>query len=234
MTNQRFVYGRYQYNYLLIPEARKTLSLTVNPRSEIIVKCPRGTQLERIEAFLRKKWLWLNKQLNCFQKYSKRLYPREYISGEGYYYLGKQYQLVVKRGGEESVSLTQGKIVITTKLSVQDGTHNKRLLNKWLQERRITIFQERLDAMIEKFGYKNPPKIVIREMPKRWGSYSSQVKVILNPRLIHTPKDCIDYVITHELCHFKHKNHGKKFFALLDSKFRNWEAVKEKLECKFG
>jgi len=234
MTNQRFVYGKYQYDYFLIPEARKTFSLTVNPKLEIIVRCPRGTRQDRIETFLRKKWLWLNKQLNCFQKYSKRLYLREYVSGEGFYYLGRQYQLVVKRGSYESVSLVHGRLVITTKKSVLDGIHNKRLLSKWLLERRIVIFQERLDAMIEKFGYKNLPKIVIREMPKRWGSYSSQEKVILNPRLINAPKDCIDYVITHELCHFKHKNHGKKFFALLDSKYRNWEAVKEKLECKFG
>ncbi|MBP7898695.1 M48 family metallopeptidase [Candidatus Gracilibacteria bacterium] len=234
MISRRFVYGKYQYDYFLIHEARKTLSLTVNPKSEIIVKCPLGVQQERIEAFLRKKWLWLNKQLSCFRRYSKNLYPREYISGEGFYYLGRQYQLVATRGGIESVSLVHGKIAITTKKSVLDGVHNKHLLDKWLSERRKTIFQERLNVMMEKFEYEELPKIVIREMPKRWGSYSSQAKVILNPRLIHASKDCIDYVITHELCHFKYKNHGKKFFTLLKAKYRNWEIVKEKLECRFG
>ena len=37
-----------------------------------------------------------------------------------------------------------------------------------------------------------------------------------------------DYVITHELCHMKYKNHDKQFFKLLNSKYPKWEKVKEK------
>ena len=39
--------------------------------------------------------------------------------------------------------------------------------------------------------------------------------------------------ITHELCHVKYKNHDKKFYDLLKSKMKNWEAVKDKLELRF-
>lgn len=67
-------------------------------------------------------------------------------------------------------------------------------------------------------------------MKRRWGSFLSQDKVILNPKLIHASKDCIDYVIVHELCHLKYKDHNKKFWHLLDEKYPEWKKVKEKLE----
>ena len=67
-------------------------------------------------------------------------------------------------------------------------------------------------------------------MKRRWGSFVNKNKVILNPNLIHVPKDCIDYVIVHELCHARYKNHDKKFFNFLDEKYPKWEKAKEKLE----
>ena len=67
-------------------------------------------------------------------------------------------------------------------------------------------------------------------MKKRWGSFLNKNKILLNPKLIHVSKECIDYVIVHELCHLAHKNHDKKFFDLLNKKYPKWERVKEKLE----
>ena len=72
--------------------------------------------------------------------------------------------------------------------------------------------------------------MVIKKMEKRWGSFIRGKSIILNPLLIHASKDCIDYVITHELCHVKYRGHNKAFYRLLDAKYPHWEAIKEKLE----
>ena len=81
---KEFVFGTYVYEYQLIKQDRKTLSLTVTPDLQIIVKCPLKAESERIEAFLQKKWFWLEKQLSYFKKYQRKIYEKEYISGEGY------------------------------------------------------------------------------------------------------------------------------------------------------
>ena len=75
-----------------------------------------------------------------------------------------------------------------------------------------------------------PPRMQVRRMEKRWGSWSRHSGVWLNPELIKTPASCIDYVVTHELCHAVHGNHGKRFFDLLRRTMPDWEQRKARLE----
>ncbi len=227
---KEFIFGTFIYEYQLIKQDRKTLSLTVTPDLHIILKCPEDVDSERIESFLKKKWFWLEKQLSFFKKYQRKIYEKEYLSGEGYLYLGRQYKLIVRKGKDDIVLLTRGQLTAYTTKSVADGRHNKKLIDAWFVAKTDNIFQERFTEILSRFDYKNTPKLSIREMKKRWGSFLNQDKIFLNPKLIHTSKDCIDYVITHELCHMKYKNHDKKFYEFLNQKFPKWEKVKEKLE----
>jgi hypothetical protein len=76
------------------------------------------------------------------------------------------------------------------------------------------------------------PKLLgfqMRHMSKHWGSCTRQGKIILNPELIAAPKECIDYVIAHELCHLKERNHGPPFYKLLATVMKDWEARRAKL-----
>lgn len=229
-----FTYGNYVYQYDLVPEERKTLALTVHPDATIVLKAPQDADAERVEAFLKKKWWWLHKQLDFFARVERRARKPEYVSGESFYYLGRQYQLKVIRGKHDDVTMQRGQLVILTTDKVRNGTKNKKLIEGWLKIRRQDIFCQRYLAMQKRFDYKTMPKLEIRNMAKRWGSFVTKEKIILNPKLIHTPRQCIDYVIVHELCHMKHKDHSKAFWKLLDEKYPNWQKVKEKLELKFG
>jgi len=227
---KQFIFGKFIYEYRIIKQDRKTLSLVVTPDLGIILKCPKQIDNERIEKFLQKKWFWLEKQLSYFKKYKRNVYRKEYVSGESYFYLGRQYKLMVKKSKESNVSLTKGQIILNTKKTVTDGKNNKKLLDLWFSKRANIIFQERFNEMLNRFEYKNTTILSIREMRKRWGSFLNKDKIFLNPKLIHTSKDCIDYVIVHELCHLRYKNHDSKFWKYLDEKYPKWERVKEKLE----
>jgi hypothetical protein len=69
---KEFIFGTFIYEYQLIKQDRKTLSLTVTPDLNIIVKCSHNTDNERIENFLKKKWFWLEKQLSILQEIPKK------------------------------------------------------------------------------------------------------------------------------------------------------------------
>jgi predicted metal-dependent hydrolase len=67
-------------------------------------------------------------------------------------------------------------------------------------------------------------------MPRRWGSFSRTGRILLNPDLIRAPVACIDYVITHEMIHLIHPNHGPDFYDLLETLMPDWRVRKQKLE----
>jgi len=115
MKIKKFVFGKYEYDYALIREDRKSLSLTVRPDLSIILKAPESASQERIQAFLRKKWLWLEKQLKYFKKYQIKIYEKEYVSGESFLYLGKQYKLKVIRSKDEGVNIAKGVMQLKTR-----------------------------------------------------------------------------------------------------------------------
>lgn len=66
-------------------------------------------------------------------------------------------------------------------------------------------------------------------MKTRWDSCSRAGEIRLNPRLIHAPRACIDYVIIHEFCHLQEHNHGKRYYALLDRALPEWRELRQKL-----
>ena len=87
--------------------------------------------------------------------------------------------------------------------------------------------------MLNKFDYDFVPELALRKMTKRWGSFLSQKKVLLNPKLIKASKECIDYVIIHELCHMKYQNHSKAYYDFLTLKCPNWKQLSDELEIRF-
>lgn len=225
-----FTFGSFVYEYELIRQPRKTLSLTVTPDLRLILKCPIQADSARIEAFLQKKWFWLEKQLSFFKKYQRKTYPKESVSGEGYLYLGRQYTLVVRYSHEDRVLFTRGQLIVHTTKDVMNGRHNKKLIDAWFTEKAAMVLHARFREILSRFDYQQAPILGIRDMKKRWGSFLNEGKIFLNPKLIHTPKACIDYVIVHELCHLTYQNHGTNFWKLLDEKYPGWKKVKERLE----
>jgi predicted metal-dependent hydrolase len=94
-------------------------------------------------------------------------------------------------------------------------------------------FAERVEVNASRFPAPelyHPCGLVIRPLARRWGSMSPTGRLMLNQRLIEAPMHCIDYVITHELCHRTEPHHGPKFFELLASVMPDWLKRKDRLE----
>ncbi len=210
---------------------RKTLEIAVLPDKRVEVKAPTGTPQEDVEKRISRRSRWIRKQQGYFSQFIPRTTARKYVSGETHLYLGRQYRLSVARGLQNDIKLKDGRfVIVTTDPEKQAGA--QRLLEKWYRAKAKTKFQERLTEMVDKIGVDEArrPAMQIRKMKTRWGSLSRKNILTLNADLICAPRECIDYVILHELCHMRHRNHGRDFHRMLNKFMPDWQRRKLRLE----
>ncbi len=90
---------------------------------------------------------------------------------------------------------------------------------------------QRLDYLAEKYGFKYG-KISIRNQKTRFGSCSFRNDISLNINLLKYDFDVIDYVLIHELCHTRIKNHSRKFWLEVEKYCPCWRELRKKLKEK--
>jgi predicted metal-dependent hydrolase len=199
---------------------------------EIKVIAPIDASIDAIHEKVRKRASWIKKQRSFFQQFHPRTTARMFISGETHLYLGRQYKLKVKYHTLEKVKLNGGDLIVQSS-QPRKSDMTKALLESWYHERALIKYAERLEICRHFFPNPEeyrPSQLIIRQLKQRWGSMTPQHKLILNRTLIRASVDTIDYVITHELCHIKYKNHGSGFAKLMGKVMPDWEWRKIKLE----
>ncbi|MFH5803196.1 M48 family metallopeptidase [Alienimonas sp. DA493] len=225
-------YGRKRIQFQLSYSARKTLAIDVHPDLSVVVTAPKDAGDDAVERKVRKRAAWIVEQQRFFENYLPTLPPRRYVSGESHRYLGRQYRLRVHEGESESVKMARGQINVT----LADAGAKDRirpLVVAWFRRRAQAVFCEQFEAMAaraERYGI-DPDGFTIRRMKNRWGSCTTNGRILLNPDLIVAPKRCIEYVIVHELCHLREHHHGPAFYRFLHALMPDWEQRRERLNA---
>ena len=227
---KEFVYGDCKYPYQLILQERKSLSLTVYPDKRIIVKCPHKFSQDRLHQFLKRKYFWLKKQILFFDSAKRSVRKKEHVSGESFYYLGRQYKLMVKTGPVRGICLAKSSLVVTVCPDQPTEGQCERLLEAWYRQNVAQVLKERFSIGLDRCGQFSRARLKIQNMRTRWGSCSRSGTIMLNPKLVLAPIDCIDYVIMHELCHLIEHSHSPGYYKVLDRMMPDWKSRKKRLE----
>jgi predicted metal-dependent hydrolase len=223
-------YSVHKLDYRVRFAQRRTLAITVKPDCSIEIAAPKGTSQEEVEKRLRKRARWVIRQFLHFQQFRPRSPKRRYVGGETHLYLGRQYRLKIVQNDVQGVKLKGA--FLTVSIANRQPSHVKRVVSAWYRARGSEQLTERFNAIAPRFARLGctPPKLILRSMTRRWGSFSRTGRVQLNPDLIRAPIACIDYVITHELVHAIHPNHGPRFYELLEALMPDWRDRKQRLE----
>jgi len=235
MATQTVSFGTERIRYTIVERpGRRTLGIEVYPSGSVIVLRPRNCADRVLEERLKKRAKWISNQLTHFRQYGSSAPFHQYLSGESYRYLGRQYRLRIvgaQNGTSSTIRLTRNDLLVSVR-SRKTQNQVKSLLDKWYLQRAGDYFNSVLDVKFEPFEKRGHgrPRIFIRQMKRRWGSLSESGLMTLNVRLIQAPKVCVEYVIVHELCHLVHRDHSSKFWKLLDRLMPDWQKRKRKLE----
>ncbi|MBP7862122.1 M48 family metallopeptidase [bacterium] len=237
-STQEIYYGQRRITFRLVfpPQSKlvRKVRIHVHADGKIEVEAPKSAPVPEIRKAVSKRGKWLAKNLEQIENRLMHVSKREYVSGETHFYLGRRYQLKVRKISQasnsvETVKLLGSRIEICT--FDRSSDHVKRLLKNWYQERAMDLFPQYLATVVQQIPWLNKmPKLKLRSMQKRWGSCSATGSVTLNSRLICAPKECIYYVLWHEVCHLKEANHSPKYYKLLSKYLPDSARLKMKLD----
>lgn len=217
---------RYEVRFLA---SRQTLAIEVHPDSRVLVRAPVDYPAALIAARVQKRAAWISRQLDEFERYRPRTPARQYINGESHLYLGRQYRLKLLSDDATSVKLTRGQLLVALP-GEPDPRRIKALLHRWYLDRARAVFSAVLDEALRHFNGVGQPRLIVRTMTSRWGSLSRAGTMTLNLNLVRAPRRCIEYVVVHELCHTRHRDHDAQFFRLIGQVMPDWEQRKQRLE----
>ncbi len=212
----------------------KNLHLGVYPpNGRVRVATPLVVDDEAVRLAVIEKLGWINRQKFRFTQ-QPRQSPREMVSGESHYFLGRRYRLrvhVVDTPAKAAPRIaTRG--IASLDLFVRPDTSTAQrdaALQRW--------YRSHLKELIEPLLQKWQPLIGvqaaewgIKKMKTKWGSCNTSTQRIwLNLELAKKPVPCIEYIVVHELVHLLERNHTERFSALMDSFLPNWRACRETL-----
>ncbi|TAA70644.1 M48 family metallopeptidase [Planococcus salinarum] len=236
MEKHQVPYGSNWIEFELERKNVKNVNLNIKPDMRIMVSANEKVPLSFIYDFVKGKGAWITRQIGQFETVQPYMQSeREYVSGESFKYLGKQYRLKVQvTSGEESVKYFRGFIYLFVK-NKDDHNRKSELMELWYLDKAKKTFGElveKLYPLVKKYGLAEPT-VEMRSMKARWGSAWIEANTIsLNTELIKAPKFCIEYVILHELIHFIYNDHSEKFYNLLWTLMPDWEKRKEILDME--
>lgn len=234
MEKHQIEYASKVIEFVVKRKNVKNVNLNVKPDMTIEISANENVPISFIYDFVKSKGSWIFKNVGYFKDVQPmKRSEREYVSGETFRYLGKQYRLRVEKAEkEETVKYFRGFIYMYVN-DLENRTRKENLLEQWYREKSHLNFNESLEKMyplVKKYGVVKP-KIDIRQMKARWGSaLTDKNTILLNSELIKAPKFCIDYVVLHELIHFKYNNHSDNFYQMIYSLMPDWEKRKEILD----
>ena len=224
-------YGTASIDFTLVRSMRRTLAIHVHPDTSVSVVAPETAPIGLIFSKVQMKAKWIRKQQRQFGRFPPVLPLRRYIPGETFTYLGRQYLLRVEKGSACLVKVDKQNILVTA--PNLHPSKIKPLVDEWFRKRAQAIFDARISACLKKtknFGIEHNGEFLLKSMKTRWGSCTKAGRITLNPELVCASRNCIDYVIFHELCHIKEHNHGPSFYKFLKKVCPTWEKDKEALE----
>lgn len=231
------VHNNKKIFYFIEKKNVKNINLKVNIDKKVKVSVPKEMLDDEVEFFIKKKANWIIKQQEYYDSFSEQKENITFENGETIFLLGKQYLINIIPNKNNNIEIKGKYIKIYIK---EDFINNKKYINnvyeRWLRDYSLNILKELVNNYQEQmsiYGIKNP-NIVIRRMKQRWGSCLPQNNtLIFNLKLIKTPMCCIEYVVLHELCHFKYHNHSEKFYNFINIFMPDWKERKKMLDEEF-
>lgn len=186
---------------------RRTMELTVDRGGELIITAPPEVSDAVMGAFVREKRFWLYTKLAEKEALQQPTGGKEFVSGEGFPYLGRSYRLLLVDAQDAPLKLDGGRFKLLRSAAGQGREH----FIAWYAEHATPWLRRRVAGWSARMGVE-PRSVEVRDLGFRWGSCGQAGGVNFHWATILLPASVVDYVVVHELAHLVEPNHTPEFW----------------------
>lgn len=227
------VYGDARLPYQVQEDSARTtrVAIHVEPDGRVVVDAPPGFSDDAVQKAVQKRARWITNHVAQATERFSQVRPREYVSGEQVLYLGRRYilKVIICPRPAKTAKLRGNRLEVESRSVDNDIVRGR--IRGWYRAKARDYFAHRLDRLSYRLSWvTTAPAFRMLEMKNQWGSCSPSGELILNPHLVKAPRQCVDYVLVHEMAHLVHHNHSTEFFKLLDREIPDWRRQKEILD----
>jgi len=198
-------------------ERRKTVSIFIERNGSVKVLAPITTSDEKVEAAVKSREYQIFSKLAKWKELNQGKVNREYVNGQSFLYLGRNYRLKLTENQDEALKISGGFFHLDKKYI----SKAEKIFKDFYREKAANKIKERMKLIEEKFQHK-PTSIKVLELQNRWASWTPMNGLNFHWKCIMAPVSVLDYIITHEMVHLKYPNHSTEFWNELDKKMPNF------------
>ncbi|EGT3601015.1 SprT family zinc-dependent metalloprotease [Clostridium perfringens] len=221
-------FGTKEIEFRIEFRDRRTISISVEPPKNILVVAPMNASEDEIKDIVKSKGAWIVQKLFEFRHIEEKKVKREFVNGESFMYLGRNYSLQIHVDetlqNNSFVKLFRGKFHVYVK--EKNDEIIKKAMEEWYREKTKEQVAKRI-KYYQKFFNKKPIDIKVKEQKKRWASCTSKNELLFNWRCVMAKSTVLDYIIVHEMCHMYYMNHSREFWQLVSSVMSDYEIRKD-------
>lgn len=198
------------------------------PDGSVRISAPLRMNLDSIRSFAISRVDWVRKHRQRMRERPQTM-PLEYVDGECHYVWGVPHRLqVCEANVDEKAELRDGKLVLTVRAGA--GSRKRQaVLDQWYRESLMAVLPALAGKWEQRTGVK-AGRWSARKMKTRWGSCNPRSgNIRLNTELAKKSRECLEYVLVHELAHVLEPSHNHRFKALMDRFMPEWRRLRAKL-----
>lgn len=210
--------------YRLVRSSRKTLSMQITQQGELVVRAPNRCPKDYIDRFVASKEAWIRENMKKVLGQKNQRNQFRPLDRETLNFCGTSLQVVPTKDLRVTLDWEKRRILLPD-VSVEELLP---ALAKVYKQAGKPYLEARLQYWSGVTGISYS-QMKLNSALRRWGSCSQEGNINLSWFLLFAPEEAIDYVLVHELCHRRHFNHSKAFWALVEQFMPDYQDRKKLL-----
>jgi hypothetical protein len=192
-------------------ERRETVEIIVDRDGSLILAVPLGFPEDRQIAFIQEKLVWVHTKLAEKEDLAQPKVEKEYVQGEGFYYLGRHHRLKLVEEQEVPLRLYRGRFTLLRE-EVERGREH---FIQWYRARLEPVLERHLESLTQRIE-REPAQVHIQDLGYKWGTTDRRDHLYFHWRVALLPHRMIEYIVAHELSHLYERSHSEEFWKQLE------------------